>query len=66
MVTFLSKEVDTLFKSMYCMNMKEMRIRNVPDEVHRGFKILCTKKDTNMNEYLIRLMKKEIKKDKKK
>ena len=48
---------------MYCMNMKEMRIRNIPNEVHRSFKMLCTKKDTNMNEYLIRMMKKEIEKE---
>ncbi len=45
--------------------MKEMRIRGVPDDLHREFKILCTKNDMSMNEYLIKLMKEELERRKK-
>ena len=45
---------------MLCM--KEMRIRNVPDELHRKFKALCAEKGVVMNDYLMKFIKKEVEK----
>jgi len=42
--------------------MAEMRIRNVPDEIHRKFKALCAEKGIDMNSYLLELLKKEVEK----
>ncbi len=46
--------------------MKDMRIREVPDELHLKFKLLCVKKKISMNKQLIKMMKKEIEKEDKK
>ena len=46
--------------------MKDMRIREVPDELHRKFKLLCVKKNISMNKYLIQMIKKEVEKEDKK
>ncbi len=44
----------------------ELRIREVPDELHLKFKLLCVKKKISMNDYLIKMMEKEIEKEDKK
>lgn len=46
--------------------MKDMRIKEVPDELHYQFKLLCVKKKITMNKYLIRMLEKEIEKEDKK
>ena len=40
----------------------EMRIRDIPDELHLKFKLICTAKRVSMNEYIIRLIEKEVEK----
>lgn len=45
---------------MLCMG--EMRIRNVPDELHWKFKALCAEKGITMNDYLLEFIKKEVEK----
>ena len=46
--------------------MGELRIRNVPDELHRKFKALCAEKGIVMNDYLLEFIKKEVEKREKK
>ena len=46
--------------------MKDMRIREVPDELHLKFKLLCVKKKITMNNYLLKLVEKEVEKEGKK
>jgi len=43
--------------------MKNMRIREVPDELHQKFKLLCVKKNISMNKHLIQMIKKEVEKE---
>ena len=49
--------------SNYVLGM-EMRIRNVPDDWRREFKILCAKEDKSMNRKLLELLKEAIDKAK--
>ena len=46
--------------------MKDIRIKEVPDEVHLKFKLLCVKKKITMNQYFITLMEKAVEKEEKK
>ena len=46
--------------------MKDMRIREVPDDLHLKFKLLCVKKKISMNQYLIQMIKKEVEEEEKK
>jgi len=48
----------------YTNNMKMISIKKIPDELHKQFKIYCTKHDTNMREALIKYMEKAVKDDK--
>lgn len=63
---FFSKVLDSIMQKVYYNNMKDMRIREVPDELHLKFKLLCVKKKISMNDYLIKMMEKEIEKEDKK
>ena len=40
--------------------MATLNMRNIPDDVHRQFKILCTMRDTNMRDAIVELMRGEI------
>ncbi|MHA1782017.1 MAG: FitA-like ribbon-helix-helix domain-containing protein [Promethearchaeota archaeon] len=40
--------------------MKTLIIRNIPDDVHKKFKIMCAEKDTSMNQEIIKLMKEAV------
>ena len=51
---------------MYIYNMKDMRIREIPDDLHLRFKLLCVKKNISMNKYLIQMIKKEVEEEEKK
>ena len=46
--------------------MKTIMIRNVPEELHKEFKILCVKRGVSINKLMIDLMRKEVEKDQKK
>ena len=58
--------LDNILNIVYIFIMKEMRIREVPDELHLKFKLLCVKKNISMNKYLIQMIKKEVEKEDKK
>jgi hypothetical protein len=36
--------------------MKQLIIKNIPDEVHKAFKLACLKNDTDMREAIIDMM----------
>lgn len=38
---------------------KQMRIKNIPVEIHREFKIACTRREIGMNDRVIELMRKD-------
>jgi hypothetical protein len=42
----------------------EMRVYNVPERVHREFKLLCVRESKSMNAKLIELMEKAIEESK--
>jgi plasmid stability protein len=46
--------------------MKDLRIRNISDDLHRRFKTLCASKGVSMNDYLIQLIKEAVEKEVKK
>jgi hypothetical protein len=46
--------------------MKDMRIKEVPDELHLKFKLLCVKKKITMNNYLLKLLEEEVEREDKK
>ncbi len=64
---FLSwkKRVDDLFPMGY-INGMEMKIRDLPTELHYQFKLLCVKKKISMNKYLLKMIEKEVEKEAKK
>jgi len=41
--------------------MKTFLIKNIPEEVHRKFKVYCAQKENTMREELIRFMNKVVK-----
>jgi len=43
-----------------------MRIREIPDELHKDFKIMCVDKKISMNDLVIQLMKEAVEKYKQK
>lgn len=51
---------------LYNISMKTIMIRNVPEELHKEFKILCVKRGLSINEQLLNLMRKEVEKEQKK
>ncbi len=44
--------------------MKIINVNNIPDELHKAFKLYCIKNDTNMTEAIIKYMKSVVKDDK--
>jgi len=58
--------VDSIDIMLYNTIMKSIMIRNVPEDLHREFKILCVKKEVSINEQLLNLMRKEVEKEQKK
>ena len=42
--------------------MKTIMIRGLPEEVHRQLKTMCAKKGVTINDFLIKLISKEVKK----
>ena len=48
----------------YITYMKIINVKNIPDELHKQFKIYCTQNDTNMREALIKYMEQVVKDDK--
>lgn len=51
---------------VYHSYMGTMLIKNMPDDVRKAFKMLCLQRDTPMREEIIRLMKEEVEKAKRK
>ncbi len=51
---------------LYNISMKTIMIRNVPEDLHKEFKILCVKRGLSINEQLLNLMRKEVEKEQKK
>ena len=45
--------------------MKNINLRNIPDDLHRQFKLLCVEKGTAMTDEVIRLIREEVKRNKK-
>jgi len=58
--------IDSYIILVYNASMKSIMIRNVPEELHKEFKILCVKRGVSINEQLLNLMRKEVEKDQKK
>ncbi|GAJ10720.1 unnamed protein product [marine sediment metagenome] len=54
-----------MFTILYIYIM-EMRIRDLPTELHYQFKLLCLKKKISMNKYLLKMIEKEVEKEVKK
>ncbi len=44
----------------------EMKIRDIPGELHYQFKLLCVKKKISMNKYLRKMIEKEVEREDKK
>jgi predicted HicB family RNase H-like nuclease len=44
----------------------DMKIRDVPKELHHKFKVMCAEKDISMNKLLIQLIKEAVAKEGKK
>ena len=42
--------------------MKRTMLRNIPEDVHKDFKIMCVEKGVSMNAELLRLMKEAVEK----
>lgn len=51
---------------LYKEDVMDVQIRNVPDGVHREFRILCLKQGISMTQKIIRLMIKAIDEEHKK
>jgi plasmid stability protein len=51
---------------MYNTSMKSIMIRNVPEDLHKEFKILCVKRGVSINKLMLDLMRKEVDKEQKK
>ena len=45
--------------------MAQVNIRNIPDEIHKAFKIICVKKGITLNDYYLQIIKKEVERNKK-
>jgi plasmid stability protein len=46
----------------YNLSMKRIMIRDVPDDIHKDFRIMCLKKDVSMNQELLRMIKEAVEK----
>ena len=46
--------------------MKDLRIRNMPEDLHRRIKTFRVSKGVSMNDYLIKLIKEAVEKEVKK
>ena len=57
--TFVNSGVDRACNMVYIVGM-DTRIRNVPKDVWREFKILCAEQDISMNRKIIELATKEV------
>jgi plasmid stability protein len=44
----------------YTASMAEMRIRNIPENLHKRFKMLCVDEGISINEKVIRLVKEAV------
>jgi len=44
--------------------MRQLIIRDIPDDLHKAFKLLCVKQGVSMNKKIIQLIKKVVEKDK--
>ena len=50
----------------YTYYMGMLNIRKIPDDLHKEFKLLCIKRDTNMTDEIIRFMREEVEKERRK
>jgi plasmid stability protein len=46
--------------------MKQIMVRDVPDDLHVEFKLLCVRKGISMNRRIIELIREDLKKTKEK
>ena len=44
----------------YTASMAEMRIRNIPENLHKRFKMLCVDEGISINEKVIQLVKEAV------
>ena len=56
--------LDTIYNYVYTDSM-EMRIRDIPEELHIQFKIMCAEKRISMNKLMIQLMREAVEKHRK-
>ena len=59
------KRVYNISNMGYITDM-EMKIRDIPGELHYQFKLLCVKKKISMNKYLRKMIEKEVEREDKK
>ena len=46
--------------------MKRAMIRDIPDDIHKDFKILCVEKSVSMNQELLKMIREAVEKYRKK
>ena len=54
-----------MFTMLYTISMKQIMVRDVPDDLHIEFKLLCVKRGISMNRRIIELIRGDIKKKEK-
>ena len=47
---------------VYIDTMKRTIIRDIPDDIHKDFKIMCVEKEISMNKELLRMIQEAVKK----
>ena len=64
--TYSPISLDRMFTVLYIISMKQIMVRDVPDDLHIEFKLLCVKREISMNRRIIELMREDLKKTKEK
>jgi len=60
-LTLLTQSNILINMSTICYDqVMEFRIRNIPGNIWKEFKILCIREDTTLNDKMIELIKKEV------
>ena len=54
-----------MFTVLYNISMKQIMVRDVPENLHIEFKLLCVKRGISMNRRIIELIREDLKKEKK-
>ncbi len=51
---------DSMLKVLYYISMKTIMVRNVPDELSKGLRLLALQQDTSMNALLLEMIKDKV------